>query len=257
MGKKLLITLGCSWTEGCGVYDEQALADYALHKRFGLLHTESRDRGSYARGSWPNQLAELMGWELLNLGKVSSSTSYQAKQLIMGDIDDKDYEQVLVIQQVSISSRFSFFAGKDDIRNFDPLEIQRTGEFARDIDHLERKFLEYYLVTANTIPGEHWETAFHLKCVESYCLARGWRFEYVTAWEGSFLDIPDNLNNYKSTACLHPAMAQAGYDGTLQEIVMNRLSHDGFALCKHPNKQGYEVIARAIYAGLGRPYWRD
>ena len=111
MKKKLLITMGCSFTEGVGCWDTSTLPrNFSLsHERYQYYRYQQANR--FHELGWPNRLGKKLGYDkVINLGLGGSSTSGQAKwfftQYLNRDLSDWD---VLIIWLLSEPSRISFY----------------------------------------------------------------------------------------------------------------------------------------------------
>ena len=81
MKKKLLITMGCSYTEGVGCWIDETphgLKAKSSHEEYSYWYELSRD--NFHEKGWPNQLGKLMGFDkVINLGMGGASTSSNVK----------------------------------------------------------------------------------------------------------------------------------------------------------------------------------
>jgi hypothetical protein len=113
MKKKLLITLGCSHTEGLGCWDMSI--NYpplfnSIHRDFGnLMHI---NKSHFHGNGWPNKLGKKLGFDkVINLGLAGSSQSSQMKNFVLkyGDMNHFEDYDVLVVWLLTDSIRSSFY----------------------------------------------------------------------------------------------------------------------------------------------------
>ena len=234
MKKNLLIALGDSWTYGHGAYDDVSLAKFQEHKSIGQLHEDTR---AYMRAnSWPMQLAGLLDYQVINMGQGGSANSTHAKWLINSDRLDilnarEQYDNVVVIWLLSEPSRFSLYSShKQAEANI--LNIHTSAILAGIIDRGPdvKKFAELYFQLANYTDCIR-DTMFHIKAVENYCVANGYKFLFGNAFSPVSYDSPHNLHN-----------------GQPYQTMGEFLAHDDYAalmspVCCHPNTRGYRAIA--------------
>jgi hypothetical protein len=214
MSKKLLITLGCSWTYGIGV----------------------PTAGPWGQGAWPTQLSKMLDCDLINLSIPGASNSGQAKALINGKYDPADFKKwgdVHVIMMLSGDNRFSFYKGKNDIVDMNPTNVN-SGWAVES----RRSFLKEY-ATLMTDSGVEQETLFYIKCVENYCQANNFKFNYTSAWE----PMPT-----ESTASSLNEKLGWGQNSAAWRIQQEHpdIPDWGMSPCGHPNIDGYSLIAKEL-----------
>jgi hypothetical protein len=220
--RTLLIALGCSWTEGMGIYTEGQVKYWD-----GALRRDNWPLELMAQYSWPSQVARAKNWQVKNLGWSGGSNSGAAKRLIMANMATDQWDCVKVVWMLSGSNRFSFYK-HDQIKDYN-LGTKTT--------HPE--LLRAYVAEVSTDQGERLETEFYLKTVYHYCRSRGWEFNYWTCWEQYWCahvieGVPREHN-----------LALKLNKHTAKTVV--RLAHEErggmFAPCEHPNQKGYTEIA--------------
>ena len=223
--RTLLISLGCSWTEGMGIYTEGQVKYWD-----GPLRKDNWPLGLIAEYSWPSQVARAKNWQVQNLGLSGGSNSGAAKRLIMGNIDTANYDCVKVIWLLSGSNRFSFYK-YSEIKDFN-LGSKST--------HPE--ILRAYVAEVSTDQGERLETEFYLKTVYHYCKSRGWEFNYWTCWEQYWCS-----HVIEGVPREHNLAPKLNYR-TAKTVVRlaDELKGNMFAPCNHPNQKGYAEIADQI-----------
>ena len=234
MSKKLLITLGCSWTYGTGVYTAESLAEHAITKDFKKLQFTNLITCSHS--SWPTQLSKILDYDLINLSIPGASNSGQAKALINGKYNPthfKKWDDVHVIMMLSGDNRFSFYKGKNDIIDMNPMNIDSAwGVESRRI------FLKEY-AKLMTDAGVEQETLFYIKCVENYCQANNFKFNYTSAWEL----IPTEFTSSNLNEKL--GWGQNSAEWRIKQEHPDILDW-GMSFCGHPNIDGYALIAKEL-----------
>jgi len=235
MKKRLLITLGCSGTEGIGcfpldVVDKSITYDrdeFHLTKEYHDLREDFIDR-CHELG-WPNQLGKKLGVDkVLNLGLGGSSTSGQLKVFVEKylETDFSDWE-VLVFWLLTESSRFSFYS-YGEVNNI----IVTQGYYNKKIE-------QGYLELINDINVDPiLEQIFYVKMMEQICENKGYQL-LITHGFGD--QDPLIKKRYKSKNYL-----------TNEPFNIFPLSKDQFdeflsPYCWHPNEFGYELISQRIY----------
>lgn len=235
MKKKLLITLGCSGTEGIGCFPMDDVDTslnynrntYHLTKKYSELRSNSIVR-CHELG-WPNRLGKKLGFDMvLNLGLRGSSTSGQLKVFVEKylDTDFSDWE-VLIFWHLTESSRFSFYShGK--VRN---MTITQESSDAS----IESGYLKL-ITDINVDPIL--EQIFYIKLLEQICENK----EYNLLISHGFGDQdPLIKGRYQSKNYLSPypinlfSLDESQYDEFLSPY------------CWHPNEFGYELLSQNIY----------
>jgi hypothetical protein len=227
--KKLLITMGCSWTQGEGIYSDESLA---ILRQTGSLPVRTQAQIELEQQyTWPTQLAQILNCDVINLAVGGGSNSGQAKRLIMGNLNTQSYDSIQVIWMLTESSRFSFYVN-DLIREFQP---QDHAYFFSKCSTAELELKKGYIGEVSTDRGEQLETEFYLKTVMHYCALKNYKFNYWFArndWQINF--------DIKGAGNLEPN----GYSA--EEVIKRQVGEQGFAPCKHPNQLGYSIIARHV-----------
>jgi hypothetical protein len=231
--KKLLITMGDSWTEGIGCYTAESLRT-SKDDMNALYNENTQHRQLY---SWPAQLARAKDWHLKNLGLGGASNSGQVKLLYqLADEIAQGHESVQVIFMLTDPYRFSFYTqvghGKCHIKQYHPVALSRQDIRLRALQAKkytpdDLTFMEYYVRT-QTDAGMVKETEFYIQCAAMLCRAKAWDFK----WLSSF-----STYDYSDHNCLHTGL---GVSCAIQ-LVGKNLAH-----CNHPNEQGYARIAQAL-----------
>lgn len=232
---KLLITMGCSYTEGVGCWDLSTIPEGMTnsdvwHEKY--LQVYQKNLKNFHEKGWPNKLCKKLGYdEVLNLGLAGSSTSGQMKSFI------EKYEKnsfseydVLVVWLLTEPSRFSFYKN-GSINNILPNEKYNSDN---NIGPAYINFID------DVVLDPILEQIFYIKSFIDICENRGYGL-IITYWEensGNHL-----LNQFKSPYFLynhpHNLLPPWPYEKPY-----------GSSLCLHPNENGYEFLADKIYQGI-------
>lgn len=232
MKKKLLITLGCSWTEGLGIYspeDEERFKLVSKDKEDEFRSSEEfwniqcKNENRFREFGWPNQLGKQLGYdEVWNLGKSGSSTSGQLKLFIeqFNQTKLEEYD-VLIIWLLTEPSRFSFYL-HGQIRNYMPCtESNLESALVREVDDQR----DFYL-----------EQKFYLQILQNLASARGWEFLWYSYHYGNNKILLDLIGSEDNT---HISIEKFS--------IFDEDREKYFAICHHPNQKGYELISNEFY----------
>lgn len=265
MKKKLLITLGCSYTEGHGAYD--------LTKDISVLTKEFEANMPLQRfyeNGWPAKLQKKLKYDkLINLGRAGSSNSYAIKKFfeVFNNSNLSEEYDVLVIWFMTFSQRLSFYSGnqlksviyncKTCIKEDVDLSVAYTN-FVKDID------IDPIL-----------EQITHIKTIETACKAYNFNFLYAipviyNVEYGSEQKLNSELinelysnkkllNNYLNTSKSlqnfnKKIQIERNYNDSYFAHVKNTIlppiedGHWKSPVCQHPNEHGYEYIAEKLFA---------
>jgi len=237
--ENLLITLGCSWTHGVGSYDAGCLEQFRRGEISQAdLYNTSYYAGAFYEGAWPKFLAELLDYDLINLGVSGDSNSASAKRLIV-ECDESEafnkirdrYKKVTVIWLITETSRFSFYSDHYLVsyNNNSPGRI----------------FLDYVDEVYKHEHDGDLETKFYVKSVESYCKGNGFNFVYGSAF------VPNNAvkNIYDSDRNIHKFIDQPAMANYLDFTNPDIISH-----CNHPTPTGYKTLATKLHSILNEHF---
>lgn len=236
MKKKLLITLGCSFTEGVGCY-EPSLLDEKGNPLFDHLTVYDASLDRFHRYGWPARLQEKLKYDCLwNLGAGGASNSSSVKQwfdVMSNESLSKQYD-VLVVWMVTFAARISFYKG-GRVFPLIPNGINgRQGQalYENYIDFLGDDFKKDTLL----------ETLFYVKIIKNICSLAGYNFLYLNVdnEEGKELDLM-----LKSPAkSLNPMLQGTGPIESTYD----------FAYCGHPTESSYELIAEKIFQAISKKH---
>ena len=232
MKKKLLITMGCSYTEGVGCYDVDKMSK-SVH--YALLPREEEiiQRKNFHRLGWPNRLGKKLGYDkVINLGLGGSSTSGQVKQFFEKHVD-KDLSEwdVLIVWLLSEPSRISFYKN-GCIENFCP----------SDSNTMYVEYLKWINQTNYDSDVDLFlENIFHIKIIEQLCESKGYSLLLTPAYKSELFIKIQSLHKSKyylnktPKSLLHPLMNSGNYKCNIPK-------GDG-----HLTPDGYEIFASDIY----------
>lgn len=231
MKKKLLITMGCSLTEGVGCY-----GDMTKEKWNQDMYEDFLDR--FHQYAWPTHLVKKMGYDkLINLGLGASSTSGQLKQFsekyLHKDLSEYD---VLIIWLLTDSSRFSFY-----------LDYQIHNYLCTFVDDSESTLSKSYIHEMNDINADTLlEQVFYIKMMEQICENKGYKLLLVNSSSDEHKRLVDfyESDNYLTIDNPHTIFNN---DAEGDEY----LSPIG---CHHPNESGYEIVSNKIFDLIQKNY---
>ena len=235
MKKKLLITLGCSLTEGVGCYDPitipKDMTNIYVHKNASEVYNMNRDR--FHKFSWPSILQKKLKYDLLlNLGVGASSTSGNLKVWFEKYYDKNFAEEfdVLVIWLLPEPNRFSFYRDST-LKNIIP--YKRLYAFNNIEYNLGREYINF-LNDAEMDPLL--EQIFYLKIFEQHCDFKNYNFLFATQ---------QNYRN-KFFEILHKSKSMMTFeDNLLPNFDFNPEMKS--LVCDHPNEIGYQYVCDRIF----------
>ena len=234
---KLLITMGCSYTEGVGCYDVNSIPKNIPLDRFNFT-TDYRDLWNelYEKNlprfhelGWPNKLGKKLNYnKVLNLGLGGSSHSGQLKVFIEKYSKEKfeDYE-VLVLWFLTEPTRISFYKG-GTVENL-------------MVNHMEKEGIsgEYFKFIQDIDFDPLLEQIFYVRIMNQICENKNWNFlaTHTHFKFNSSLELYDPSNYYLNMDGIDVFNFEqvGGYDKNTS------------LLCQHPNENGYENIAKKFY----------
>lgn len=231
MKKKLLVTLGDSFTEGVGCYDLSVMPE---GKKYKGLEREEREyqEERFHRLGWPNRVGKALGYDkVLNLGLGGSSNSFSIKMLVEKVVANPKYSsyEIFVLWMCTEPSRFSFFDGYT-ITNFSPSSDPKSTA-------LSRAYVETLKLIDLGALNEH---VSYVKLAEQVCQNNNFHLAIVS-WNNTFSDL---LNLYPSRYVLFPNNV------SIFNLVKLNYPEDYSPICRHPNESGYEKIAQILIKGI-------
>jgi len=238
MKKKLLITLGCSYTEGVGCYDESlfksktldGLKTEVLHPDIAPLH-----RKSFHKKGWPNKLGKLMGYhKVINMGLASSSTAGQMKSFYELYYNDKfeDYETT-IIWLLPDASRFAMYSS-GVVRNMMPSYLSQSTTKNWLGYSLTKGYIEF--INDSSV-DPLLDQLFYVKTMEQYCQNNNFNL-ILTHVE------------YKADCLLkfyHKSPYYITSEPTRFLLGPDHPKKETSPICGHPNEFGYQVMAEKMY----------
>lgn len=263
MKKKLLITLGCSFTEGVGAYDlnqTYKVTDETITlENLEEFHSQYKKNNSrFHEYAWPVKLQKRLNYEVLvNLGYGGSSNSHQAKKFYEyfhnSNISEK-YD-VLVIWMMTFSNRVSFYSN-GFIRSC--IVHSDKNVTVNDCSILTDAYINF---VKNVQNDSLLETIFYLKTVHTLCQQNNFNFLYLTL-ESHLCDKIDELyptnyflNKYASKSQnwkveymdMIPSCSAEDRSYMQHAIITSQTKHFKSPVCMHPNEHGYEFAASRLY----------
>lgn len=239
MKEKILITMGCSLTEGLGCYDLSKIRPDEIiesNKRgYPLLNDDeySYQRNLFHNNGWPINLAKNLGFDkLINLGLASAAQSGSLKQFVEKYLDKNFSDQeVFIIWMISMPERFSFYNGHK-IQTYLP-----TTEKGNRVD-LEKSWIK----EIKDIPYDSiYETIFYIKMMEQICENKNYSL-LITSWVHNLMVKLNKI--YQSENYITPINFQPWEITNIKKFTLDHYSKMG---CGHPNEEGYKLIAENLY----------
>lgn len=227
MKKRLLITMGCSMTQGVGCYDENDLkSDLPWTELMSKIYIKSLPH--FHEFGWPNKLGNLLNYDkVINLGLGGSAPLTNLKHFFERylDKDLSDYE-VLILWMIPDSSRTSYyFEGR----------LESRMPFSPFADSFDKEFTKKML-NGDPLFNSSLDVIFAIKVMEQICENKGYSLLLSSTndtCEEMYRKIYSS-KHYLSKERIHPFS------------VLN--NEDDLAPCGHPNKKGYEKVAKFIYS---------
>jgi hypothetical protein len=240
--KNLLITLGCSYTEGVGCYDSNTIprdnknnllnfhhnADQMMEN---MVYLKNKDR--FHEYGWPRNLQKLLNYdELINLGFGGSSTSGNLKVLFekYRDIKYSDNYNVLLVWMLPNPIRFSFYR-KNVIFNINPsmsLNIYNKYSYNFGVEYV--KFID------NIDVDPILEQLFYIKVIEDFCKLRGYHFLF---------SLTDSHSKKYYEKLYEGNSIMLNGENVIPDVHQNKKIKS--LVCDHPNEIGYKLIAETLY----------
>ena len=234
MKKKLLITLGCSYTEGVGCYNESLFNSTTIHEM--RIELRNEDFYNYLRpyfheNGWPNRLGKKLKYDkVINLGKAASSTSGQLKVFFDLYYNNKfEGYDTTIIWLLTDPSRFSFYT-EGTVRNFQPAQINNNIEYPGK--SLKKGYVEYI---NNLKVDPLFDQLFYVKSMESYCESNDFNLLLL-----STQNLYEILMKY-----FHKSTNYISQDPiNIFSTITNEMTSP---ICYHPNEVGYEKFADKMF----------
>lgn len=241
MKKKLLITLGCSYTEGMGCYDEKSMPPGADVYSTNLLSRKEIEyqRGRFHAYGWPNRVGKKLGYDkVLNLGFGGGSTSGNLKQFMEHYWEEtfSEYE-VLIFWWLPASHRISFYS--DDLIHHIIPPGPENELVGNDPHYLMGR--EYLNFTKYFPEDTYLEQIFYLKLMANHCKLKNFKFIWYV--DNEYID-DTYFNQY-------PAKDKwIGTDSVKINHSVYPIKKYRSNICGHPNELGYEVISNIFFESI-------
>jgi hypothetical protein len=230
---KLLITMGCSFTEGVGCYNLDKLSKSTNY--FELPESEQHiHRESFHKLGWPNRLGKKLGYDkVINLGLGGSSTSGQVKQFFEKyiDIDFSEYE-VLIVWLLTEPSRISFY------KDGEICDYSIGGNNSLHLEYTKLISNKNELIRDLNLLLEH---IFYIKIIENVCESKGYSLLLTPLYHPELFTTLRSL--HKSKYYLTP-YSKSFVDSILRSSRYSCNIPNGDA---HLTPEGYEVLASDMY----------
>jgi len=248
---KLLITMGCSLTEGVGCYDpndipsdiniDRSTFSEQYHKL--SLDIEYKNLARFHEKGWPNKLGKKLNYDrVINLGYRGSGTSGQLK-VFMEKYYDQYFEEydVFLFWYLSEPSRISFY-----IQNF-VFHIMPTWISPFETN-LERSLSQEYLKLIDIDHDTILEQLFYVRTMNEICLNRNWNFLV----HHSDISQRDIFRQYDNKCKYYLNDDNKFY--SLNDMMSDNKDYYTSPICSHPNENGYELIAEIFYQQIKKYY---
>ena len=233
MKKNLLITLGCSFTEGVGCYDPALNPNKVLVYDLPPEAKKITIERFHERG-WPNEVGRRLGFnKVLNLGLGGTANEGHLKVFVDKFIPQvrklsKDYNLYL-IWLMTIPNRIGLFT-EDDITRI----IPANGGTKYQYYDIEKAYLRD-LKRINFAPIRD---QVHLMKLSEF-MFKALNINYVFAsWSEDFIEV---YNFYTSPNMLTPFPSFVPYSRKPNMISI---------ACTHPNEEGYKFMADSMITSL-------
>jgi len=235
MKKKLLITMGCSVTQGYGSWDYSIVPDnkkiwkydYADITSYEKLHLDI-----FLKNSWPYKLQRLIKFDkLINFGINGSSASHQVKAFTESLIDEyfEEYD-VTLIWLVTFSDRISFYNGGklESYNSYSSTNLYK--EYINEIGWLETDI--------------RLEMLSYIKIIYEISNSRNWNFIFSTLdlYDGEFIK-----QYYPKSISENIYIPDFGYK--IFRMVQSNPELKS-KICDHPKELGYSEIANKIHSWI-------
>lgn len=222
MKKNLLVTLGCSFTEGVGCYNPNHFHNNKVHWEMddeeAKIHTEH-----FHKYSWPNSVGRQLGFDnVLNLGFGGSANSEHVKKFISRVVGKYKDFNIYVIWLMTEPLRISFYDGNGII------SANPNGTFCANL-------FKGYIKDINDVElGCINEQVFYIKVMEQICQNNDYKL-ILESWCNTKENL---LKIYNSNYILHQG------DNILKRANIEALDNREFrSHCQHLNENGNQILA--------------
>jgi len=281
MKRKLMIGLGCSWTQGEGGYTEEIWKQYdyrvnkPMHESVHLIPMENEN-------SWVNVLCKeyFPDHEPINLGQRGIGNRGAAKTLYLTNIDWSQAAGSTVIYLLSGLERFDFF--RQHPIDFISLEAEHKFQQSyKATNHYNfntmwphhghgNKLWDAYFEMVYSENQTAMETYSNIMEVQTFCKAHNLKFIFASAFDGRARHFisqggPNLVDNIDWTSYLHHYVDYESFAQLLVRLdniteyggyheVYYKLNQPAKYLtnCIHPTIDGYKIIAEEISSFINR-----
>lgn len=277
---KVIVGLGCSWTQGEGGYPDELWKQYngkinlPMHKSYHLIEHEHEN-------SWVNVLCKdhLTDYVPCNLGQRGIGNRGSARSLYLTNVDFSKVEDGVVVFMLSGYERFDFF--RDSWKNTDVCfksDVKDAGHynFQTVWPHLgNSKLWDIYARQVYADDATAIETLCSILEVQTFCKANGLKFVLANAFDdrgkeflyehcGKLADKVDwtcyihDYRNYKAFVNLL-VEKDNWLSAEMQTHYYEHYSNLDYPKkyltnCIHPTIDGYKVIAEELRAFIHERY---
>lgn len=275
---KLLIGIGCSFTEGQGALTDEVWERY--NWKIENTHAHPELEPLEVKGSWVTQVCENYStdWTPINLGERGGGNYAAAKHLTSIypelNLEDENKEKIVVFMLTG-PERFSVPHG--DWHNMWHGVVRSIWPVADAEDPLWRAYATEFYSEKQTMLS----TYFTIKEVETWCKAYNAKLIIASAFDFSYnkeytkeniksvlgidWDLQSELFKFRGhPSAFHMLLSDDGFDYNVQnggywdalnytEAYPKGTPH--VSRCCHPNLRGHGVIAKELYAELTSRGW--
>jgi hypothetical protein len=275
---KLLIGLGCSWTQGEGGYTDETWKKYngrinlPMDRSIHLIPMEWEN-------SWVNVLCRdhLTDYTPVNLGQRGIGNRGAARSLYLTNIDFDKVEDAIVVFMLSGHERFDFFR-QDFVVNDakeHPYKIANHYNFQTIWPNYSNKLWKIFTKEVWSESMASTETLCSILEVQTFCKAHGFKFVFANAFDNrgkqSFLKHCGKLANKVNWDCF--VHEDTSYESFVEHLIEkdNWLQGDEkyawwdryqklnwpkkyLTNCIHPTIDGYKSIAEELSQFINKRY---
>ena len=225
--KKILITLGCSMTEGYGCYIDKYIIGNKL-VNFPLHEINFHTKG------WPNRVGKKMGYDwVINISKAGSGNNWAYSGFMdwLNPNDFKEYEVDVIWLIAEPMRRDIYWDTEMKTVSFDPTD---------DTDW-QTLYSKAIFLSENFEIDSLLSTRILLRAFKEICKNRGWHSIILSY--GNFHKNSTNSINLKNEI-----------DVITSDLIATEHIHP---YCGHPNETGYEIISERIIDILKKNKWSE
>jgi hypothetical protein len=276
--KKLIIGLGCSWTQGEGGYTEETWKKYngkinlPMHHSIHLIPMEWEN-------SWVNVLCKnyLTDYTPVNLGQRGIGNRGAAKSLYLTNIDFDKVDDAIVVFMLSGYERFDFFRQDFCVseKKENPYKIANQYNFQTLWPNNSTKLWDIFAREVWSEEMSAIETLCSILEVQTFCKAHGFKFVLANAFDyrgkQTFIDVCKEIANQVDWSCyLHDS---TNYNTIIEYLVEKddwlkgdeknnwwgryqdlKYPKKYLTNCIHPTIEGYKLIADELYKFIKEKY---